>query len=197
MNSPAFPPNRPSSEANLTVDRSLRSVTGGSYGDSKSLRLPGTAPATLPHAFGSTRSRQPRIDSKHGSVLCPISRRGSKIPLVGRVGGTAILTGLPDPRNRLPDRELFGTFRVGPPSLPDQPQPPADPRVQVPIHPGRRPGRWDERQEHWRAFGFGVFGRKLNRSAATSDLEKTNRQARTQCTGSNRGCGTRCQRIRW
>ena len=80
-----FPPNRPSSEATLKVDRSLRSVTGGSYGDSKSLRRPGTAPATLPHASGPTRSRQPRIDSKHGSVPLPYLSARQQDP-AGRSG---------------------------------------------------------------------------------------------------------------
>lgn len=47
--------------------------------------------------------------------LCPISRRGSKIPLVGRVGGTAILTALPDPRNSY---RIVNSSVRGAPALP-------------------------------------------------------------------------------
>jgi hypothetical protein len=102
MNSPSFPPSCPDLErrARSSAD-AWRSVNGGSYGDSKSLRRP--APPLPPSPMPSVRAdpANSRIASKARIGACPISRRGSKIPLVGRVGGTAILTGLPDPRNRL------------------------------------------------------------------------------------------------
>jgi hypothetical protein len=101
MNSPSFPPSCPNLErrARSSAD-AWRSVNGGSYGDSKSLRRP--APPLPPSPMPSVRPDP----ANPGSLQCvdrrlPYLSARQQDPAGRSVGGTAILTGLPDPRNRL------------------------------------------------------------------------------------------------